>query len=614
MSIPRNHHILRQFCLLLSFGIVLSLCITFFSRMTASAQESGEIHKTFIPMINHEGEISTAVSTAEQTTQLKAEQYTDDEALASGTVATNNPTQNQSNTSLSSNANNFLSAGGNAYVGGGNGSLPIPPADNPELFMQRTVLPKMGITDSSGNRIAADTGLTLSLGSGVLVGVFDTSPFTHTGIQTITIPNTKFTLVVNNEVGQTLPAASAGQPSLAEHGMFVSSIIHEAAPQADIILFRVMNENGVGDVNTLVTAINKFIDEVERRKVPAVINMSLGGKYNIPTSLSTALERAKNEGIVMVAATGNESANQTTPNNEWWPSNYAGVTAVAASTTDYKRACYSNKIISAEKGLSAPGGGPSASSGTNCDNAAFKTACEQGQCLVGQDSHGDYYYVAGTSFATPLISGLAALIKGDQETNQVTRSSCTADSSPEIQQQVSDAPLIAPEPDSWYLGAGIAQYEPPYWRGCGLEPHPACSVGYRITNITTGGDATSWNQKNDTLIDEQTALKPWTAWAPGYQNQHSAVLSLGGAYQVHEIRAFANGLNASTGTIDVEVNGTVYPLVLGPTQEWFSVGAPAQPFPTAISTNAVTLTRSVNTANINEVIICGRMQPLPPSP
>lgn len=96
-----------------------------------------------------------------------------------------------------------------------------------------------------------------------------------------------------------------------------------------------------------------------------VINLSLGGPGNSLT-LKLAIDRASQQGVVVVAAAGNQ--NTGTPHH---PSGYESVISVAATNQDDRKAPFSNygKVDVAAPGVkilsTVPGGGYSAWAGTS---------------------------------------------------------------------------------------------------------------------------------------------------------------------------------------------------------------------------------------------------------
>jgi subtilisin family serine protease len=115
---------------------------------------------------------------------------------------------------------------------------------------------------------------------------------------------------------------------------------------------------------------------------PAVANMSLGGGFS--SSVNTAATNLANSGVFVAVAAGNSNANACNTS----PASAAGVFTTAASDRTDTRASFSN-FGSCVEGY-APG-------------VAIKSAWLNG----GTNT------ISGTSMATPHVTGVAALYKGD---------------------------------------------------------------------------------------------------------------------------------------------------------------------------------------------------------
>jgi hypothetical protein len=303
--------------------------------------------------------------------------------------------------------------------------------------------------------------LPVTTGATVRVGVFDTSPFTETEPFTVTWVTPTLTLVLNRPklyfpwedlsgeqphltpqpppTNEPLPTGQPQGPTLDDHGLFAASLIHAVAPGSEIHLYRVLDEQRRGDLWTLNLALYDFISEAHVQKADAgraVLNLSLGGYrldhatdhlWNLVrgesmigdsvrdsikdvASLKTLLATAHCLDMVVVAAAGNDSAYALTDELllSQIPASFPEVLAVGATNLQGKRACFSNWAD-----VAAPGG-----EGTEsfCSQRTVIPCEETADChLVGlvvprsKDDPG-YAYWAGTSFAAPLVSGLAALV------------------------------------------------------------------------------------------------------------------------------------------------------------------------------------------------------------
>lgn len=116
-----------------------------------------------------------------------------------------------------------------------------------------------------------------------------------------------------------------------------------------------------------------------------VINMSLGEPS--PTSdEEEAVGYAISHGVVLVAAAGNEGMGKRRFTRFSYPASVPGVISVAAVTVDGRHASFS-------------------------DHNASVVVCAPGVGVVGAGPHGEYLKGDGTSQASALVSGVAALIR-----------------------------------------------------------------------------------------------------------------------------------------------------------------------------------------------------------
>ncbi|MEV6368664.1 type VII secretion-associated serine protease mycosin [Micromonospora musae] len=195
--------------------------------------------------------------------------------------------------------------------------------------------------------------------------------------------------------GQVLPGYDLVSPGGGEqadpvgHGTTVAGLIAGRrddkrgvvglAPDARILPVRVLDdENRYDDALIVARGVRWAVDHGAR-----VINLSLGGSGDSP-ALAAALDYAFARDVVVVACTGNVASSTTT--EVWYPAREPGVIAVAGLERNSEN-LWSGSITGRAAVLSAPATG-----------------------LVGARP-GGYWRVQGTSFAAPLVSATAALVR-----------------------------------------------------------------------------------------------------------------------------------------------------------------------------------------------------------
>ena len=168
-----------------------------------------------------------------------------------------------------------------------------------------------------------------------------------------------------------------------DHGTHVAGIIAAemdnnmgiaGVAQVSLYSLRVLDREGSGTVDNISDGITWAVDHGAR-----VINMSLGGPSG-HYLLDEACQYAANHGVITFAASGNDAADSVD-----YPARYPTVVAVGAIDIDSSVAGYSNYGHEVE--LTAPG--------TN---------------IYSTIPYSDYGYMSGTSMATPMASGVAALV------------------------------------------------------------------------------------------------------------------------------------------------------------------------------------------------------------
>ena len=194
------------------------------------------------------------------------------------------------------------------------------------------------------------------------------------------------------------------------HGTQVAGIIADATLENVIIKpYKVLDNYGNGTVITLAAGINCAVkDGVD------IINVSVGF-YEDSKVLEAAIANAHENDIVVVSAAGNDNTDEPL-----FPSSYDSVIRVAASNDQNVAANFSNY---GDIDIAAPG-----------------------VSIITTTMNGGYSSTSGTSFASPLVAAVAAVIL-----------SINTEASPEdVEDMIKSLAMESFEPESEkYFGAGI---------------------------------------------------------------------------------------------------------------------------------------------------------------
>lgn len=162
------------------------------------------------------------------------------------------------------------------------------------------------------------------------------------------------------------------------------------APEAQLLILKVLNGEGSGDYAGIISGIHYAIDwRGPNGEKTSVISMSLGGPEDIP-ELYEAVKRAVDAGIPVICAAGNEGDASPATDEFAYPGAYGEVIQVGAVDFGRKIAPFSN--TNNEIDLVAPG----------ID-------------IYSAYPGSKYASLSGTSMATPHVSGALALIKNIAE-------------------------------------------------------------------------------------------------------------------------------------------------------------------------------------------------------
>jgi len=256
------------------------------------------------------------------------------------------------------------------------GPIVVTPPDPPQLPFSFDAGPDpQGYTNQSAlAQVNLGQARSISTGAGIRVAVLDTGVnilhpdlwghcvLGYNAIRPIVPP------LDLPDIGQGVDNSGVG------HGTMLAGIIATIAPNATIVPVKVLNGDGTGRESDAVEGIYWAMAHGVK-----VINMSFGAPSSSPV-FQRAIQRARSAGVVLVASAGNSGTDLAQ-----CPAALPGVisvTSVEADNTKSVWASYGSTVS-----LVAPGSGIRSTYWT-----------------------GGYATGSGTSFATPFVSGAAALV------------------------------------------------------------------------------------------------------------------------------------------------------------------------------------------------------------
>ncbi len=241
------------------------------------------------------------------------------------------------------------------------------------------------------SRINADTAQQTVDESGVKVAILDTGlDFAHEDLQGLFVWGFSW-YKGNRAVSATecTPGNTRACEDGQGHGTHVAGTIAAqdnavgvlgVAPQVSLYILKVLSDRGSGTYTAIsegiITATNGPDGVAGTADDADVISMSLGGSVGT-AELETAVNYALNNGVVIVAATGNDGASSPS-----YPAAYPGVLKVGAMDSSNNIASFSNR----GEDIFAPG-----------------------VDVLSSTPGNNYESWAGTSMATPHVSGVVAL-------------------------------------------------------------------------------------------------------------------------------------------------------------------------------------------------------------
>lgn len=172
------------------------------------------------------------------------------------------------------------------------------------------------------------------------------------------------------------------------------------APQAKVMSIKVLSSSGSGSYTDVATGIKYAADNGAK-----VINLSLGGTDSNEI-LRDAITYAHDKNVVIIAAAGNNSMPVYGKRTTFYPANYSEVICVGAANSQDQIASFSNYGDRID--LYAPGGGDT--TGNNAVRSVLSLKTNLPGILPELTLNNKYLRLAGTSMATPHVSGATALL------------------------------------------------------------------------------------------------------------------------------------------------------------------------------------------------------------
>ncbi|MEZ4629405.1 MAG: S8 family serine peptidase [Deinococcales bacterium] len=239
-------------------------------------------------------------------------------------------------------------------------------------------------------------------GAGITVAVIDTGvDIYHSALQGRLSPSYMWYDFVNND---NIPQEIAGGMGYG-HGTAVAGIILQVAPDVKILPYRVLDSNGYGDTDDIVSAIYYAIYYGAE-----IINLSLGS-IQVSSLITSAIDYAYSKGVTVIASMGNEGYS----NDLLFPSSLSSSDGV----NSYKRGIFAVGSVNQYDQISRFSNyQPNLTSEVKIGALRFFSYGENVYTIYpGNQS----IYATGTSFAAPIVSGTVALMCAASEKLYLSR-------------------------------------------------------------------------------------------------------------------------------------------------------------------------------------------------
>ncbi len=191
---------------------------------------------------------------------------------------------------------------------------------------------------------------------------------------------------------------------IASNGALSRGLFRGIAPNANIISLKILDKYGKGNSLAAISAIQWVMENKNRYNIK-IINMSAGtSERTVNVPLVRAVENAIDLGITVVAADSNSGFSSSITS----PGISPGVITVGSSEDypsirSYKSGTYLHPVYYKKPDLYAPG-----SEIASCLSPDYRF--EERIGAEKNITHRNYIKMSGSSMATPIISGIAALM------------------------------------------------------------------------------------------------------------------------------------------------------------------------------------------------------------
>lgn len=160
------------------------------------------------------------------------------------------------------------------------------------------------------------------------------------------------------------------------HGTMTTGLVHLAAPTAKILPLKAFSANGTGYVSNIIAALYYAVQNNAN-----IVNMSFDTPTTSP-AFSAAISYANQQGLVLVAAAGNNSSSAPV-----YPAALNTSVMGIASTTDWDTISSFSNYGDTDVWIAAPG-----------------------EYVISTFPGGTFASMSGTSFSSPLVAGSADLL------------------------------------------------------------------------------------------------------------------------------------------------------------------------------------------------------------